>query len=311
MSDGYDYRRVDVPRLLEALGIEAKRDGAAWRARCPYHQEKSPSWSIVSRPGRDDNGLWHCFGCSESGTALALAAHVLEVGTAAAREWVVEKAISAPPPPLSARVALRGPSAAFRLPPGVEVHPTEKWPPSVLRYALSRGITPDQIRRWGIGYALSGRCQSRVVIPVRDARGQLATYTARSFAGDEPKYQTPHKSERPNLDVVFGEERWPLPAARGELVVLEGAINALAVERVDQRPFAALLGSELRPGQAMRIATFRRVLVLTDPDAAGEKAAGKVAALGRHVDVVRLEVPAGEDAQSLGPARLREVLRCP
>ena len=106
------------------------------------------------------------------------------------------------------------------------------------------------------------------------------------------------------------------------MVVCEGAFNALAVERVwpgaeDREAahawglpaVAAIGGSVLRPMHALKLAAFREVLVLTDPDHAGEKVALELAgALGRHVVVKRVTLAPGTDADSIPGEDLRRAL---
>ena len=57
--------RVDLAELIASYGIQVKHAGASWKACCPFHHEKTPSFNI-----QPSKGFYHCFGCGESGDAI-------------------------------------------------------------------------------------------------------------------------------------------------------------------------------------------------------------------------------------------------
>lgn len=316
---------VDIAKLLLWLGIKARRRGTEWWACCPVHGEKEPSWQIHDSPDDDAHGLWRCFGCGAKGNALGLVADRFDVGWREALEMVQEQGLIGGPPPIPLRVEVVTERPRVRgcvLPPGVMFGPVDQWVSPARRYILSRGITPEQIDRWGIGYAVDGKLRGRLVFPVRDAHGRVVGYSARTFIDDEKRYLEPSTADGYELGAVYGEEHWPPVGQRPVVVVTEGAINALAVERaVDvcpefgalAPPFGAVRGSNLQPGHLVRLGTFGVVLVASDPDKAGDKLfADLKQALGRWARVRRvgLEVndcaatPIDELAGALGAAWL-------
>ena len=86
---------IDVPRLLEALGIEARRRGHDLWAPCPFpdHKDKEPSWHITNNEGSPDHGLHHCFGCKQGGSAVDLVMAVIGTSYPSARAWLVDRGI--------------------------------------------------------------------------------------------------------------------------------------------------------------------------------------------------------------------------
>lgn len=311
---------IDVPRLLQVLKIDAERRGQELWARCPHpgHEEKDSSWKIVDDPGGKWHGLSKCFGCGESGGPARLVASIKGVSCSTAQWWIEQKGLDGDRPVvLRVRVEVeQDDTRSFVLPPTVRgVGALAVWPRPFRRFADRRGLTDEQVARWGIGYAASGKLAYRVVFPIFDDSGRLLSYSARDITGEaRAKYLTASRREGADPDAVFGAKHWPAPGWRQTVYVTEGVLNALAVERVVDGEAAgeglgALDGSDLRPGQVIALSTFRRVVVLSDPDLAGDKLASAIATLGRWRELVRVGLPEGEDANSLSPRALISLLR--
>lgn len=297
--------QVDVGNLLERLKIDAVKKGNNWVARCPFHEEKTPSWRMRDEAGDEKHGKHVCYGCGEGGSHVYLVMRMLGIETA--REawlWVngTDKASArALDTTVSVRVLDPVMPTRFRLPPGVEVGKRlEHWPHEAKQFAERRGLTGYSVQRWGIGYAYEGRLRNRLVIPVHDATG-LRSYTARTWLKGDPKelrkYLEPHEREHADKAAVFGEQHW-----RGEfdvpLVVTEGALNALAVERATngQLKVAALLGSHFDREHALKLVQFKTIVVASDPDKAGKKMRDAIDGVRRWATVVHARTPNGIDA---------------
>jgi hypothetical protein len=307
-------QRVDVLRLLVRFGIEVldTHGGEAW-ARCPAHADTKPSWSINVTTGQH-----HCFSCGWGGGPAALVLHALGAEplwwtTRDAWEWIDAHGFTEDAAPdLAVEMYLVGGRMRepFVLPRGVRLEvPPREWPTPARRYMASRSITGWQVRRWRLGYAADGRLAGRIVIPVRDGSGATWGYQARTFVNDRVRYLTPHDDENADTRVMFGEEHWP--AGREQVFVTEGAFDALAVERAMHAPIAGLSGAvrALDPLVVGKLATFERVVVVTDADAAGDAAwEALFYALIRHTRVRRVLLPAGADANTTERAVLAEAL---
>ena len=312
--------RVDVRRVLGRLGVvvaEEKR-GELW-ARCPNVEHESDAedkWSINARTGRHS-----CFVCGYGGTIQSLVIYVLGLGggdewdggASAAAEWLAREEGAQPARELPPRFEIQsrvGARRAFALPEGVVIEPVREWQEEPRKYLLEdRAVPAWQAERWGIGYAENGKLRNRLVIVVRDGSGVVRNYMARDFTKCSPrKYLYPSKEEGADYDAVFGEQHWPVRADREVALVAEGALKALALERVAAEcvprppPFgiAALGGSRVRPMHAVRLSTFGRVVYVRDGGEAGARAWEDVRAqLGRHSVVSCVELPEGHDADSL------------
>lgn len=306
---------VDMPRLLERLGIGGlkRRDARQVWALCPMHEERTPSWSIHL-----DTGAHHCFGCGFGGGVVALVR--ARVSTAMTHDevwrWLEREGLGATPglPSVSAALLLPAHGGDFVMPEEVR---REDWPADARDYVARRGIAGWQIARWKIGYAVEGRLRNRIVFPIEDGEGVVRGYTARSWDGSRVRYMTPHVSENADRRVLFGERWW---ASRDAVVLVEGAIDALAVERALRSlaapcvAVAALGGAAVSKDRVVlaKLSRFARVVLALDDDPAGRAASEAVhAALVRRCRVHRLSL-GDDDAASAAPevleARLSEVI---
>lgn len=288
--------------LLANLGIEATQRGEQWWAPCPNHEEKEGSWTIRDRMGQPLNGVHHCFGCKFKGTAVDLVADMIGISWLSAADWIKEKhLVGVATPKIKVRIDAKPlMQPAFKLPRETIVKPFSDWPSAPKRYLEGRFIDSTQADKWSLCFALTGRLQGRIIIPVLNHSGVIRSYTARTYIDDVKRYLEPHSSENADLSAIFGEVDWP-DTDRSVIVVTEGAFNGLAVERTGLGlPFGALQGSQITPMQIAKLATFKSAIVLTDPDLAGDRANEFIRqALSRHVPHIRIKLPVKKDADSI------------
>lgn len=306
-----DFAPVDIGKLLVALDIDAQKRGTKWIAKCPApnHQDRHPSWMIRDDPG----GKWHgshvCQSCGLTGGTWELVAVVRGVSLGEAQAFVNALGgvvpLSRDVPLVSVKIRRR---RIYELPPGVVIPESfAHWQSAPLRYIQRRGITEDQVMRWGIGYATTGPLAWRIVMPVYTS-GRLVAYVARSIFDDGSlRYDMPSRQAgaRPDF-ALWGEAGFD--AKRGAITVAEGVFSALALERVGAPNPCALAGSELTVYKLALLAKWPVVLVATDPDAAGDKAARKLAmGLRRCSWVERVELDHSPDDSD--PNRLRRAVQ--
>lgn len=274
-------RLVDVARLLASLGLEAKKEHDRWGARCPNpdHFDKNPSWYIKDDVAHPKHGSHYCFSCKYSGGPADLVRTIVGVSLPAALQFVDERAIE---PTVGGSIEIQGLALKrkiqFRMPPGIVYEPLDRWPVPARKYAHEdRGITPEQVNKWSIGYSTEGRLRGRIVFPVWTDKEGVMSYSARTYIDSPKRYLMPSKEENADQSAVSGEAHWY--EEHNEIVVCEGDINRLAVERaIDAMGLktvatGALLGSHISLGQILRLSRFHQITVLTDPDYAGDTAA--------------------------------------
>lgn len=313
-----DGAPMSLEPLLEELGVLGlQRKGKEVWARCPAHDEKTGSWSILDDATSERHGAHFCFGCGFAGGLPQLVKAIHGSTFDAALDWLEQRGWmrGAPPgdAPAGTRVVLAKTKPSFRLPPEVVIAPLDQWPSPLKRYALKRGLTPEDVMKWGLGYSVDGKLGTRIVFPVREG-GRIQTYSARAVDGSTPKYLAPKTRDGADASAMFGSSRWPASGSERDVVVLtEGAMDAVAVHRATGLCVAAEHGSELRERQLGRLSTFKTVIVASDPDAAGEKVREAAAALRRYCRVRYASFLARDDAAALaqreGDEALDEVIR--
>jgi hypothetical protein len=250
-----------------------------------------------------------------TGNAPALVMEVLGgVSWGHALQWITDKNLWLKGAiPLEAALEVRAPRfRKLRIPSGLRGGPLDTWVTPARRYAVNRGLTPEQVLRWRIMYGIDGDMVGRIVFPIRTVGGEWQSFHARTYAGHEKRYKNASEEDGYDPGAIFGEEFWPIVGGIKKaqtLVLTEGAINALACERAGATFIGAIGGSEAHARQLLKLSMWGRIVAVTDGDAAGDKlATGLIGQLARTTKVERAAIPPGKDAAEMAPALLREVL---
>lgn len=295
--------RPPLGQLLDKLGVSYRRRGRELVALCPNpgHDDTSPSWRMIDDATSPKHGAHNCFACGFGGGPWELVAAVLGIELEEAGKWIQAEFKSSDDEqseiPLIRVVASRK-RVTYELPPGIQIPSLDgsQWFEPAAKYLRDRGIEDWQIQRWHIGYATTGRCAWRVVVPVHTC-GDLVSYVARAFLDDgRARYDVARAVDpgaRPHL-ALFGEPGFD----DGDTVTIaEGVFSALALERAGAPNPCAVLGAMNIGAEKIKILSgFKTALVCTDPDDAGDTAhAALDAALGRYVDVRRVRLPHSPD----------------
>ena len=308
--------RTPLPGLI-GRRTRLTRSGRNWKACCPFHNEKSPSFYVY-----DDH--YHCFGCGAHGDAITF---VMQTEGAAFMEAVerlaAEAGLEVPKPsPRAAerereRRDLHGVLAAaadayarrLRAPEGADA----------LAYLKRRGVSEESIARFGLGWSGDGRGGlvselanqgiateqmeqagllrrrddgslaeaffNRVMFPIRDRRGRVIAFGGRTLGDAQPKYvNSPETALFAKRRTLYGLDLARDSAFRGaRVVVVEGYLDVIALDqagRGEKPAFApvAPLGTALTEEQLEEIWRLTPEPVLCfDGDAAGARAAARAA----------------------------------
>jgi DNA primase len=254
--------------------------GGGWKALCPFHDEKSPSFNV-------SNGLWHCFGCQEGGDAISFVQKIESLSFAEAVERLAAKA------GVHLRYAEGGYTSGrqqgerTRL---VEAHRAAaayyvarlSTPEAGAgrRFLGERGFGPEHAARFGIGYAPRGwenlvghmrskgftdkellaaglaspgrkgpidRFRGRLVWPIRDMTGNVIAFGARKLDPDDdgPKYlNTPETPIFKKGSVLYGMDLAKKEIARRrQVVIVEGYTDVMACHLSDVPTAVATCGT--------------------------------------------------------------------
>jgi DNA primase len=325
--------RVDIVDLIDRY-VPLKKAGANYQACCPFHNEKTPSFTVS--PTKQ---FYHCFGCGAHGTAVGF---LMEYGGKAFPDAVEELARDAglqvprvERPGESERRAEAGDLTALTLEAARFYRAQLKEAPRAIAYLKERGLTGPIAARFGIGFApdawqplaavfdryddpaletaglvIAGeggkrydRFRDRIMFPIHDSRGQVIGFGGRVLGDGEPKYL--NSPETPLFSK--GRELYGLFLARGAIreagavVVVEGYMDVVALAQHGIDHAVATLGTATTPTHVQKL--FRqsdRVIFCFDGDAAGRKAAWRalenaLPALADGKNAGFLFLPDGED----------------
>jgi DNA primase len=254
--------RADVVEII-GRRIQLKKAGREFKACCPFHDEKTPSFTVS--PAK---GFYHCFGCGMHGTAIGFLMEYDHMSFVEAIESLASTMGVDVPRDDTDRPARRY-DELFSLLTSVEKHWQSclREAPAAVAYLKKRGIDGNTAKRFGIGFAPDSwsdvldkfgktseaterllatglvirkdngkhydRFRDRIMFPIRDARGRTIGFGGRAIGDGEPKYLNSPET------VLFhkGRELYGLYESRQalrhieRLVVVEGYMDVIALAR--------------------------------------------------------------------------------
>ncbi|WP_152208581.1 DNA primase [Marinobacter changyiensis] len=328
--------RIDLAELIGSR-ITLKKAGSNYKARCPFHDEKTPSFNV-----RPDKGFYHCFGCGAHGDAISFVREFDGLGFTDAVEELARRAGLEVPYDQNVRQemqqartltdaldyasrfyqsALKGPDAAF-----------------ARDYLAQRGLDQHIIELYQLGYApgtgtalfdsagkdiqgplietgnVSDRYgrprdlfRNRIMFPIRNTRGKTVAFGGRTLGDDKAKYINSPESD------VFHKSReiYGLHEARqairqlDRLLVVEGYMDVIALAQHDIHYAVACMGTATNQDSlAALLRQVRHLVFCFDGDNAGYRAADRAMenALELLTDGLHLQflmMPEGEDPDTL------------
>jgi DNA primase len=274
--------RTDIVEVVGAR-VQLKKAGKNYTARCPFHNEKTPSFSVSP-----DKQFYYCFGCGAGGNALGFIMDHDNLDFPQAVEDLAKRAgmdvpreeggrSNRPRQPTDSPLYALLTAASDYYRHALKQHPTRK---AAVEYLKGRGLTGEIARDFALGFAPPGwdnllkhmggdslqqkhmidagllienaetgkrydRFRDRVMFPIRDSRGRIIAFGGRVLGDDKPKYL--NSPETP----VFhkGQELYGLFEARkhnrnlDEIMVVEGYMDVIALAQQGLRNAVATLGT--------------------------------------------------------------------
>ncbi|MFQ5430126.1 MAG: DNA primase [Phycisphaerae bacterium] len=319
--------------------VTLKRAGREFRALCPFHNEKTPSFYVVP-----EKQIFKCFGCSAGGDVFKFIQMKEGVGFREAMEMLATRAGITLAPARAASASADGPSKT-------DLERVNRWAcrwfhqrlrqpdaAPVRAYAAKRGMTDASIETFSIGFApeswnamqLAARSaniptklllaaglvksgsdgssydafRNRLIFPIRDAMDRVIGFGGRALGDDPAKYLNSPQS------LLFEKNRclYGLPTAKrafasaGCAVVVEGYIDCILAQQAGFEHTVATLGTALTTHHARLLRRYVDAAVLIfDSDEAGRRAADRAigAFLAERLDLRVAQVPEGQDPADL------------
>ena len=175
-------------------------------------------------------------------------------------------------------------------------------------YLTQRGIDPATATEFGVGlYPGPGLMSGRIVIPIRNAHGQLIAYAGRASDGRPPKYKLP-PGFRKALE-LFNLQRAAVTGSRS-VILVEGYFDCMRVHQAGFPWVVALMGSSLSAAQESALLRhFDRIVLMLDGDAAGRAASQSILVrLSGRCSVHVVRVADGSQPDQLSCSTIRRLL---
>ena len=311
--------------MVEIVGqyTELRKAGANYSGRCPFHEERTPSFSV-----NPVEKLYYCFGCGAGGNLFGFVQKKENLDFAAAVESLADRyGIALEYEESSARgdaerhrrerlrALLEQATAYYER----VLHDAAAAAPA-REYLTQRGLGDDVCRQFRLGFSLAGwdklreaarakkfgdqdlldaglvvpgtsarpydRFRGRIMFPLADDRGRTLGFGARTMGDEKPKYlNSPETPLYHKSEALFGLHAAKAAAGREDRVyVVEGYTDVLALVQAGVPNVVASMGTALTEQQLKRLARVTRNLYLCfDADAAGLGAMSRALTLGRKM----------------------------
>jgi DNA primase len=325
---------VDMVELVSGR-TQLRRTGSRWMGRCPFHEERTPSFSV-----NPSEKLYYCFGCGARGDAIGFVEQTENLEFAEAVAWLADRFRVEIEYEESSPAAEAGRQRRKRLSTLLDEAATfyerylwDSQAGSLARdYLAGRGLREEVCREFRLGLALGGQTLTRkalergytpaelraagltnqrgndyfarrLVFPLSDRSGHVCGFQARKLHEDDPlraKYVNSPEGELFRKGaIVYGLDLARAAIAKEDRVcVVEGNPDAIALRQFGFEPVVASMGTALTEQQLKELVTLtRRLWLCFDGDAAGESATlrGMELAAALGFEVKVVALPPGLD----------------
>lgn len=337
--------RNDIVEIVSQY-VQLKKSGANYFGLCPFHNEKTGSFSVSP-----DKQIFHCFGCGAGGGVITFIMKAEGLTFPDAVRYLAERAgMQIPEQGEAERKAARHRERLYALcrDAGRYYYDT-LWRPenrTAQQYFINRGLSRRTMNRFGLGYApdsfhalidamtakgytreelmdaglvsrsekghIYDRFRNRVMFPIIDVRGHVIAFGGRVLDDSKPKYlnspETPifHKSR--NLFALNLSKS----TKNDYFILAEGYMDVIALHQAGFDSAVASLGTSLTEEQARIIARHTdRIVISYDADGAGQAAAQRAIDILKKCDlqVKVLRIPGAKDPDEFIKARGADAFR--
>lgn len=311
--------RNDIVDVVSGYVRLTKKSGANLFGLCPFHSEKTPSFSVSQ-----DKQIYHCFGCGKGGSVINFIMEIENLSFPEAVEFLARRAGLQLPeenrndPQTKRReqlLALNKDAARFFY--SQFLAPSGQ---AAQDYAVKRALSPATVKKFGLGFApdtwdsltnamkaqgyseglllqaglvrkgknsgVYDTFRNRLMFPVFDVRGNVIGFSGRILGDGEPKYmnspETPVFNKSRNLFGMNLAKKTKL----GYMILCEGNVDVVSMHQAGFDNAVASLGTSLTPEQARLISRYvNEVVIAYDGDAAGQKATVRAISILEKLDM--------------------------
>ncbi|MCR4917802.1 MAG: DNA primase [Alphaproteobacteria bacterium] len=314
----YDSNFTDLLReRLSIVDVVSRRvpltkKGQNYWGCCPFHNEKTPSFSV-----NEDKGFFHCFGCGKHGDIISFTMESEHIDFKTAITELADMAgVQLPQIKQKSAAQIAAEESYFDIVEKAQKIYAEKlFTPdgaNALAYIHGRGFSDDMIKKYGLGYAPKNNIiagifantkqdklistglvrrgeygiydffRDKLMFPIFNAKGKIVAFSGRSLDGSEPKYINTSDTELfHKRQTLFGFNfaRESIHRANRTIIV-EGQIDAIQMQCNGFGETVAPLGTALTEDHlAMICKSNRNIVFCFDGDGAGQKAAVRACGL--------------------------------
>ncbi|MFH1429808.1 MAG: CHC2 zinc finger domain-containing protein [Candidatus Margulisiibacteriota bacterium] len=267
--------RADIVSIISEY-VPLKKRGPNFIGQCPFHQEKTPSFTV-----NPQKNIWHCFGCGEGGNVYTF---LMKINNSSFIEVVED---------IAERVGVTLPESSYDKEQKEKYaylySQLEKEYQAYMRnlsqsvgeqtrtYLEKRGITKEIVDQFHLGFSTAGRFRERLIFPIFDIRGRCLAFGGRIMSDSNKIAKYINSAESPIY--TKGNHLYGLNVAKAAIqkqdrvIVVEGYMDAIACHQFGLGNTVAVLGTALTINQARLLARFTKNIVLAfDSDDAGKKA---------------------------------------
>src|SRR5438067_203381 len=327
--------------IIEVVGgrTQLRKAGARYTGRCPFHEERTPSFSV-----NPVDKLYYCFGCGAGGDLITFVKETENVDFSGAIEWLADRFRVEleydETSPAADRARERRDRLQKLLEQAASFYERCLWESTAAEpartYLASRGLGEESCRAFRLGFAPGGQTLAqkarergftqeellgaglvnrrgndyfaqRIVFPLADARGRVLGFQARKLREDDPlqaKYvNSPESDLFHKGDVLYGLDLARAAIAKQDrVVVVEGNPDVMALRQEGLEPVVAAMGTALTDRHLRQLSRLTRNLCLCfDGDAAGEAATlrGMELAAEQGFVIKIVTLPSGQDPADL------------
>jgi DNA primase len=334
-----------VQQIKDKLGIvevvssyvKLERAGTLLRARCPFHAERTPSFTVSP-----DRGTYHCFGCNVGGDIFTFVETIEGLDFKGALKILADKAGVEIVYSKSNKAEHDVKDRLFEIMEVATIFFTSKLDDVSRAYLTKRGISDATMQVFRVGYVgnewtsltdylkskkfsdreiidaglgksnerggVTDKFRNRIMFPIADSAGRVVAFSGRSFgehaSSEAPKYlNSPETALFHKSHILYGYDKAKIEMRKlGCAILVEGQMDLILSHQAGWSNTVAVSGTAFTPEHATLVKRMTDNVVLAlDADPAGIKAAGKAArvALSKGLNVKVAQLPTGLDPADL------------